>query len=775
MKALWLASASFVAIVPTLANAQEVKRPDAEVIAAPSPAPDTSAASEPATTSASAPATTNDLAPDTSADPAPEGEGEILVTAQRRDEKLRDVPISITAITADKLDGASLLGMRDLQQITPGFISQNSGYQFRPTIRGIGGYAGGGAGDESNIALYIDNVYMSSPGANAFNLMNISRIEVLKGPQGTLFGRNATGGAVRIITSDPSYDNSLKAKASYGFELNSREISVLGNVKIADNVAASLSLYHYNDDGYVKNIAPGWTGGKLATQESWGARGKVLFDAADNLKIVVSADYSKIDSSQESTYTAMPTGFSFNNVVGAITATEPLTASTEREFFQYVRTGGASIIADLDLGKFSLQSTSAIRDNDVNGSADGDRTNLFLNTNDFSVYQDVLTQEFLLTSNLEGPFNFVAGVYYFGSDASSPDAFAYNAPLSPVVNGVRTPLGPAVMTSRILGVVETKSYAAFGEATLELGPVRLIGGLRYTDERKSAEVSNTLRPDLPVRKDKLAFDNLSYRATAQYKYSDTGMIYATRSTGFKSGQFNALAYVNPLVSVRPETVLAHEIGLKDRLFGFLDIAFAAYDYKYDDIQLTVFNTLNASTAGPNILLNAAKAHTRGADLQIDARAGKNLTLSLGAAYMPIAEYTKFPNAIDYIPRSDGLGNLQIVTDLSGARMPYAPKWTTNVGGSYHTGLAGGELIIAGNAYYKSRFEWIPGHRFGQGSYILVNSTVTWVAPEERWTVGVYGRNLTDRRYNTAGSATTGGFSGAWARPRELGVNLGFQL
>jgi iron complex outermembrane receptor protein len=749
MKVTWLASACVAAMFPTFASAETT--------------PDDAANHGKPVAERAADASTGVVV------------GEIVVTAQRREERLRDVPISITALTADKIANAGLVGTRDLQQVTPGLISQNSGYQFRPTIRGVGGYAGGGAGDESNVALYIDNVYMSSPGANAFNLMNIERIEVLKGPQGTLFGRNATGGAIRIITADPAYDNSFKATASYGFELKSREFNGLENLKITDGIAASLSEYYYRDDGYVTNINPTWTGGKLARLDTSGLRGKLLFQPTSDLKVVLAADYSRSYSTQEQTLAPVGGSLSFRNVVGTILPTEPLTADNTDESYQIVRTGGASVTVNWDVGKFSLQSTSVARTNDVYGKADGDRTNLELSYSNFSVYQDVKTQELIATSNFEGPLNFVGGLYYFDSDSRSPNGRLVSAPLSPVVNGVRTVTGPAVTTSLVQGEVQTTSYSAFSEATLNLSSAfSLIGGVRYTDEHKSAAINNALRLDLGASTGKLSFDNVSYRLTGRYKYDDTGMIYLTRSTGFKSGQFNATAFTFPLTTVRPETLMASEIGLKDRFFGFLDLALAAYDYQYNDIQLTVFNTFNPAL-GTNILLNAAKAHTQGAELQLDAHVGQKLSLTLGASYLPVAAYTKFPNGIDYVPRPDLLGNFQVVTDLSGARMPYSPKFTTNAGATYTTELGEGHLTTSANAYYKSRFEWIPGHRFGQDAYTIVNATINWTAPGDRWSIGVYGRNLTDQHYFTAGAATTAGFSGAWARPREIGVTIGIGL
>ncbi len=700
--------------------------------------------------------------------------GDIVVTAQRREERLRDVPISISVVTADRIASAGLLSTRDLQQVTPGIVTQNSGFQFRPTIRGIGGFAGGGSGDEQNVAIYVDNVYQSSPGANAFNLMNIERIEVLKGPQGTLFGRNATGGAIRIITSDPGSEPALRGMVSYGPRLDATEVSAYGETGIAPGLAVSLNGYFYNDGGYVRNINPAWNGGKLARVRSFNIRGKLLLQPTPDLKAVVGFERSKTRSSQELTTVPQQGLLGFRNVAGVVVATEPLTTSLDFEGFQRSNSTTAFATVTWDLGRFGLESTTSTRRVELSYNFDVDRTNLPLTISFADGIQNVTTQEVIGSTKFGGPFNLIVGYFYYNAGAKTPYSGLSSAPLSAVANGVRTVLGPPVVTSNTGAFVNTTSNAVFGEANLDIGRLTLIGGLRYTSESKTASVSNLLNVALGPSNGKLSFDNVSYRATARFKYNDTGMIYLTRSTGFKSGQFNGSVRTVPLTTVRPETLGAWEIGLKDRPLSWLDVTLAAFDYKYNDIQLTVFNTFNPAL-GTNILLNAASAKTRGGELQADARLGGSARANLGVSYLPVAQYSRFPNAIDYVPRADGLGATQLVTDLSGARMPYSPRWTANFGLGKTIDLGGGKFDLDANGYYKTRFEWIPGHRFGQPSLFILNATATWRAPNDKYNIGVFGRNLTDRKYLTSGGATTAGFSGAYARPREIGARFGFNF
>ena len=217
---------------------------------------------------------------------------EIVVTAQKRSERLLDVPMSVSAVTGDQLAAANIGSTGNLQQVTPGLVTVNNGLAYNPGIRGVTSI-GTSPGDETNVSLYLDDVYIGAPLAGLFDLKDIARVEVLKGPQGTLFGRNATGGAIRIVTKAPSFTPSADLSADYGFRFNQTKIGAFVTGPLSDKIAGSLDLFYDRDDGYVKGIGP-LAGQKFGGVDNFTSRGKLLFDQiVPNLTVTLTADYSK--------------------------------------------------------------------------------------------------------------------------------------------------------------------------------------------------------------------------------------------------------------------------------------------------------------------------------------------------------------------------------------------------------------------------------------------------------------------------------------------------
>jgi iron complex outermembrane receptor protein len=235
---------------------------------------------------------------------APTEVGDVVVTAQRRSEAVMSVPISMTVVSGTAVQAAGVVNTRDLEQLAPGLKAGQAGYVFQPALRGITS-TDTNPGDESNVALYVDGVYYAAEGGSAFNLVNIKRIEVLKGPQGTLFGRNATGGAIRVITSDPEDSPHAIFNASVGLGgPKSKEISgyVTGPL-VKGKLDAGLSLYYYDDDGYMTNVDPNFQGPRQGALNTWNVRGKLRFTPTDNLTITGEADYGHTRSGIELTTT----------------------------------------------------------------------------------------------------------------------------------------------------------------------------------------------------------------------------------------------------------------------------------------------------------------------------------------------------------------------------------------------------------------------------------------------------------------------------------------
>jgi iron complex outermembrane recepter protein len=695
--------------------------------------------------------------------------GEIVVTAQRREERLIDVPIAITAASQEQLVASGVVSTRDLTTLAPGLNAATQGLAFQPSIRGIG-TTSTVLGDETNVAIYIDNVYIPFQAGNAFGLKNVERIEVLKGPQGTLFGRNATGGAIRIVTADPSFEPTGVISADYGFKLHSKEVNAYASAGLNEKMALGVSAYVYDDDGYVRNLGP--VGGKVADARQATVRAKLLITPSDDLRIIAGADYTNSRTSAAFSTTIQDGVNSFKNVAGAITPPDyridPYTVALN--FDPYVKTlsAGGYLSIKYDLPNHTLTSISAYRQYRLKFYLDSDRTQL--NLTQFHGFQTtkVATQEFDLASSFDGPVNYVAGLFLYSSDGYAPKTLNFAAPLTPAVNGVRSIAGPVINNANTVGFAKGRSVAAFGELTWNLTEaLSVIGGYRYTWEKKEATARNALTNIQFSDED--SWKNSSVRATVQYKFNDQSNVYATYSTGFKSGLFNAGAVSNPLQRADPEKVTAYEVGLKARA-GIFTVLVSAFHYKYDNIQLQTNNILNPA-AGTTILQNAAVAKIEGADLQLTARLLDGLSAQLGVSWLPTARYTKFIGGLNFIPNPGGLGATFIPTDLSGTRMIRTPETTVNLGLNYRTDVAGGVLNASGNYFWSDEFFWIPGGAVKQNAYNTLNARLAWTTPDDHYTFSVWGRNLTKEVYWLQAAGNTGGFSGSYAQPREIGVGV----
>ncbi len=700
--------------------------------------------------------------------PEAQSSEDIIVTAQRREERLFEVPISITALSGEGLKEAGVLSARDLSIVTPGLNAATQGFALQPSIRGVSSTSTV-LGDETNVAVYVDNIYSPFQMGNSFNFGDIERIEVLKGPQGTLFGRNATGGAIRVVTREPGLKPELRAKADFGSELGSRQGDIYVAGPLGGKVSGSLYAYGYADDGFVDNLTPGAE--DVAVTEQSTIRGKLIFDVAKNFSLLTGFSTTNYITSTAFSTAVLDGVSGFANVAGAI-ITNPRTRPYEvaLNFDPAVKTLSttAYVRAEWGLGKVDLKSTTSSGEYVLKAFLDSDRTNIDLARFNIFSKTKVFTQEFEVASNLDGPVDFVGGVFYYDSDATSPGNENFSRPLSAAVAGVRTPTGPLTLAARTGGNAKTESWAAFGEVYWDVtDKLKLIGGYRYTDESKDMFAINLLSNATRTAAD--SWQNSSYRATAQYKFDDDNNVYMTYSTGFKSGVFN-VAVTTPVQRAEPEEVTAWEVGVRSRL-GPFTISGAAFDYTFENIQLQVNNILNP-VAGTTILQNAATGDVQGAELQVGSQFTDNWSGQIGVSWLPTAEYSTFIGGLNFIPNAGNLGARAVAVDLSGSRIIRSPELTYNLSLNYKNEIAGGALNASATYFYSDEFFWIPGGAVDQDAYSVLNGRVAWTTPNDRVTVSLWGRNLTDELYWLQAGANSGGFSVSFAEPRTFGVGIG---
>lgn len=687
--------------------------------------------------------------------------GDIVVTAQKRSERLIDVPMSVSAISGDQLTESGIVSTIGLQQTTPGLVTVNTGFGFVPVIRGIQS-TGTSPGDESNVAIYLDDISLGTPISGFFDLGDIERIEVLKGPQGTLFGRNATGGAIRIVTRKPSFKSEGKLSADYG--LRYEELRLTGYVTggLTDTIAASLSGTYRRGGAFIKGIGPN-EGREYGDANNYVVRGKLLFEPSDSFSLVLAAD--KWRAHNDTAY--------ISAIEGDINP-YPGPGSLANFFYEYagstqpfvrIKGHGASADANWDLSDdISLRSLTGYRKVSLDSQSDTDRTNQAISALQIAQYQKNFSQEFNLVGGSDKSLSWMLGAFYYHSRASNPY--------------FRTISGDALtgtVIANFTNLMDSEAYAGFGELTWNVSDrLHLTGGIRYNSETKDFTYRELVRPGgLALRNTdtKKSWDSFTYRAVARYDFADDANIYASLSTGFKSGVYNSYSFIdNP---VDPEKVTAFEVGVKGRVGG-ITLTAAAFAYKYDDIQLSSYVTVDGQLLVT--LSNAATAKMRGLEFTADGRLGGGFSFNTGFSWQPKSDYESYTGAQVVAPIAGSTGPVvaQVIVpyDASGTRTVRSPKLTANARLNYDTALLGGDFSGTINASYTSAFYWQPAQFSREDPYLIVNGRLSWTDASRGLTYSLYGNNLFDSVYHTDRVPNVrGGDSVKYPQRREFGVGI----
>lgn len=697
---------------------------------------------------------------------------EVVVTAQKRAERSLDVPISVTSLSELDLRNAGVDSNMDLTSVVPGLEMDRIGGFVQPSIRGISTQVTE-LGADPNVATYIDGVYQSNPYALTFDLPDVSRIEVAKGPQGTLFGRNATGGAVQIFTRDPSFSPTGDFYVGYGSFRELTFKSFLSGPIIGDELAASISGYASTADSYYRSLVPEQTPeGPRSTL----VRGKVLFRPTDSMSFVLQAYYADHDDPTGMNGSAYG-GITLANVFpGSIIPIAPYDVATSRTVKQDVISDGVSGRGTLDTAVGTVSILAALNHslNRSVTSADFAFIPPFPgggNYYDIGSPDTAYMAEVNLASKSYGPFSFIAGVNYYH------DKDTYD-PLN--VTGI---LGP--VNSYAIGIFSrqtSRDYAAFTELTMNITDrLTAIAGARYSSELRTVSGLSVVGtypqnpgPFYPFGEK--TFVSTTPRATLRYKIATDTNVYFTFSEGFKSGAFDATSVPyspdgTPPGYVRPERVNAYEVGVKTKPTAWLRLDAALYDYNFADQQAQAFVLKNGIPLGS--IENAASSKIRGAELDADVLLSRDLRIHTGLSYLH-ARYTDFPNAIVSVPSPENAGTTQTSEDVSGNTLPRAPNFTVSFSADYTRLLAVGTLGLNANVYYTGKSYFDPGNLYYQGAYAKLGFQATWVpvlAPNLK--LAAWGRNLTNKA-TIMGTFIEGDAAGAaWAPPRTWGVSADY--
>jgi iron complex outermembrane receptor protein len=749
--------------------------------------------------------------------------GDIIVTAQRRSERLRDVPISVTALSAEALSKAGVTNTVDLGRVTPGVEMRFYGSFLLPSIRGISSN-GSGVGDSSNVAIYIDGVYQAQEQSQLADLPDVQSVQVLKGPQGTLYGQNAAGGAIIIDTIKPSFKWKGKVSASYG-NYNDKNIGGYVTGPITSTLAFALSANYHDHGGYNRDLLRGGHDKGLRSDQF---RGKLMWQPSADTSFTVAA--YKVKRYDTGPYAGQPLN---GNSIGKLYATLPCDfggygahsasptpacpvlpalppfPSKPHQYAHNIQPDmqidgwGVNLVGKIGIGDLgAINTITSYKHSRIVNFADVDQTPI--NTGDFYFHIDEhdFIQEVNFVSNKMGGLSFIVGGFYMNKvEKYVPQLFNARFSFAPGTRPAVYPTLPAPFPygpSNDTAENHKKSYAAYGEVAYDFtDQFTLTAGGRYSWETQDVfntpvgsgyHLGDPLPALLPDPRGTHRFSAFTWHASLRYKPDNNNTFYASFSKGFKSGyvnnsNINACGSVNnPYpgcidAPVTPEKVDAYEIGYKGRLSDRLSVNVAAFHSIYKSIQVFVYNPQAGST-----YKNAASGNIWGGEAEVNFRATPEITLHGGASYIH-GRYSSFPNATIYIPNpctfngaTGNCGNTQTSANVKGNELMRTPTWTANVSANWDHKMSAGDLGLYVDASYNSGVYFDPLNRAHQKAYVLLDSELSFApsaVPGLR--VVLWGKNLTNKAYLQSVLESALADASSYGEPRTFGVRAEFQF
>lgn len=718
-------------------------------------------------------------AQDTQADATePSDTGMIVVTAQRRQELSRDVPITLTTANAIELQEANVDSLLSLPKLVPGVRIDQQGSYTQPTIRGIGTILVQTAGG-SSVGTYVDGFYLPNPLSLDFDFLNVENVQVLKGPQGTLFGRNTTGGAILVTTKDPSTDTGGVVEASYR-RFDQKKLQGYFTTGLADNIAFSVEGLFSKGDGFIqRNLYDGSLDSGSGfdpnsriqhpgAYEKWSVRAGLKVDLSDSASLLLRYTHMDRDDPRGNavgTYAVNGQVYSAGDLFpNAVFATRRGTVSGNSEGSFRIKTDAVQLTGNFDLGFADLTSYTQYREESIKQVLEGDYSSFEYFSLGLPEHDEIMSQELVLNSKSGARLQYTAGIFLFQHKVDA-------------VVDLRFPI--AFGTSDFVSFSETgatvRTYAAFADATYELtDKLFLTGGLRLSrDQTKDVRYQTTpgVVGQFTYQSDRQD-DKLTPRVVLRYKPTDESSLYASFTKGYKSAvpDYRSTSGAEYL---EPENITAYEAGAKFA-DGRLTAEFAGFLYDYKNLQNGYYIT------GETILSNAASARIKGLEGSLRYDFGNGFEISASGTYLD-AKYRDYPTAglftPVFVPDTDGDGRPDFsgfansTAQARGNQMQRAPEFSGTFAARYSTELAGGELVTSANLYHTSKFYFDAANDFGQGGYTILSARVQWTDPSQRYTVAVFGDNLTDETYLTQLSIGNSAVGTIWGEPATYGISL----
>ena len=717
---------------------------------------------------------------------APGALEEVIVTAQKRAQNLQDIPIAVTAFTPDDIERQNITNIAQIAEFTPNVVFDTttsiSGLSSGAAvfIRGIG-QIDFGLTTDPGVGIYVDGVYISRSVGGVLDTLDIERVEVLRGPQGTLFGRNTMGGAFNITSQRPGGTLGGIAEMTVG-DFDRIDVRAAVDVPVSDDLAVRLAASSKQRDGYVERTL---VGDELGNEDRQAVRAALLYTPGERFELYATADYARVDETSAGSVlagiTQAPNVIVYNqfdapgNDVPGFGQAVPfderfITHDPDRTFATgptgtLLDIGGTALTLRFLLDAFEIKSITAWRRTKGEFYRDPDNSPLVItHTSNPNYDHEQITQELTLTGALGERIEYVGGLFYLAEEGT---------------DDVYVPLAPSLGSITNLADIDNDSIAVYGQATWHLSERwRLTAGVRYTEDDKSFTPSQRILfgaagpapgvsvPLIPDDTAEASFEQTTGRAAVEFLPSDETLLYASFTQGFKSGGFN-FRYVVPrseALAFDPETVDSWEAGFKWQGAGDrLRVNGNVFYMDYEDIQVQVFEV-----GGGPLTQNAGTAEIRGAELELVAMPSSRLFLGLGLGYVD-AEYTDLNP-----PTTDLAASLTL-----DAKLPNTPEWTANASVEYAVPMPWGTLgLRLDYSYTDDLYNDAQNSPFlYQEAYDLWNATVRYVSPGEAWELALFGMNLGDERYITSGDSNFGlGFHEAnYNRPREYGLTVRYRF
>lgn len=729
-------------------------------------------------------------------------DGDIIVTAQRREQSLQQVPLSISVIQAQSLERSNFTTVADLQFLSPG-VNYNANFGGGFNIRGVGTQSLLMTAEQS-VALIIDDVIQGLPevsfaGPSYQSLGDIERVEILKGPQGTLFGKNSSAGVIHIITKNPVLnENSIDASFSYGTR---NEINANANVNfgIGDTLAARVSTTYQQRDGFVQNRL---TGEDHWAYERFNIRGKLLWEPTSNLSVLLAGDYRRLSDNANGLWTLRSCGSGFGTFLpcnelapyGVVPSPRNLDVAVEGKSFTEQTSYSLSGRIDFEVGDATFTSITAYRDLHQPIAVDTDGTpRPIYSRNENTSGGTQFTQE-LRVNGRTGILDYTFGGFYYDS---RPFQRGYNGgtlnllPDSSTTLLTLNSIGPYASQGYGSWVkAKIKSWALFGQLEAEVvdGLTLIVGG-RYTkdDVRQTidyfdiswlcrvAYASGASCHGLPLPlssgEARVEADKLTYKLTAKYDVTPDVNFYASYATGYKGPMISHPAN-QPQLLLRPETSKSYEIGMKAQLFDrAVTFNMSLFKVDYEDFQGQ--QRVGVAPVFYYTTTNAGGLQSKGVEVDASWRAAPGLTLSGNLAYVP-TEFSEYavqcydlfanpatpPGECNYLAPGVPPGS-PYQFNAKGYPLIYSPEWTWGVTGDYETAV-GNNLLLSVHAnwnYRSSTYGIVADVNSINSGYGLLNGEVGIGQDNGRWRVSLFTRNLLDK-YFVAGIFRTPLDSGA---------------